>query len=110
MPQTERADLGDLEAVVTISPATSGMNTLTLRVRDEDGVPAEGAELPRVRLTSDDLAGDVPLARIEPGTFRGRIVIPREGTWQVQVSLRLSKFDNPVARLEFHVGGHAQQP
>ena len=96
--QTQRADLGDLEAVVTISPATPGMNTLTLRVRDEDGVPAEGAELPRVRLTSDDLAGDVPLARIEPGTFQGRIVIPREGTWQVQVSLRLSKFDNPVAQ------------
>lgn len=107
--QTQRADLGDLEAVVTISPATAGMNTLTLRLRDEDGAAAEGAELPRVRLTSDDLAGDVPLARIEPGTFQGRIVIPREGTWQVQVSLRLSKFDNPVARLEFHVGGHAQE-
>jgi copper transport protein len=105
--QTQRSQLGDLEAVVTISPATAGMNTLTLRLRDEDGAPAEGTALPRVRLTSDDLAGDVPLARIDDrGSFRGRIVIPREGTWQVQVSLRLSKFDNPVARMEFHVGGH----
>ena len=110
VPRPSEPDLGDLEAVVTLSPATSGMNTLTLRMRDNDGTLVEGAEPPRVRLTSDDLAGDVPLARIGPGTFQGRIVIPRDGTWQVQVSLRLSKFDNPVARMEFHVGGHAQQP
>ena len=105
--QTQRTGLGELEAVVTLSPSISGMNTLTLRIRDNDGTLVEGAEPPRVRLTSDDLAGDVPLARIGPGTFQGRIVIPRDGTWQVQVSLRLSKFDNPVARMEFHVGGHA---
>ena len=46
------------------------MNTVTLRLRDADGEPAEGTELPRVRLTSGDLAGDVPLARTGPGTSR----------------------------------------
>lgn len=103
--QTVRADLGDLDAFVTLSPAGPGMNTVTLRLRDADGEPAEGTELPRVRITSGDLAGDVPLAEAGPGTFEGRIVLPRGGVWQVQVSVRLSQFDNPVATVDIEVGG-----
>ena len=100
---TERTALGDLEAVITLSPASTGMNTLTLSLRDEAGQPAASAQPPRVRITQDDLAGDVPLAPTGPGTFRGQVVIPRDGVWQVQVSARLSKFDNPVATVDFHV-------
>jgi hypothetical protein len=46
-----RTGLGDVEALITISPATAGMNTLTLRLRDAAGEPAEGTEPPR--LTGD---------------------------------------------------------
>jgi copper transport protein len=102
--ETVRTGLGDLEAFITISPATTGLNTVTLRLRDAAGEPAEGTELPRVRLTSGELAGDVPLERTDPGTYRGRVVIPRDGIWQVQVSVRLSRFDNPVAKVDFEVG------
>jgi copper transport protein len=102
--ETVRTGLGDVEALITISPSTTGMNTLTLRLRDAAGEPAEGTEPPRVRLTSGELAGDVPLARIDPGSYQGRVVIPRDGIWQVQVSLRLSEFENPVATVDFAVG------
>ena len=100
---TERTALGDLEAVITLSPATSGMNTLTLSLRDAAGQPAESTQPLHVRITQDDLAGDVPLVRTGPGAFRGQVVIPRDGVWQVQVSARLSKFDNPVATTDFHI-------
>lgn len=101
--ETVRTGLGDLDAFITLSPTTVGMNTVTLRLRDASGEPAEGTEPPRVRITSGQLSGDVPLALIDPGTYVGRVVIPRDGIWQVQVSLRLSKFDNPVASVDFEV-------
>jgi copper transport protein len=102
--QTVRTGLGDLEAVITLSPTTTGMNTVTLRLADAAGEPAAGIEPPRVRIASGRLAGDVPLVRIEPGTYQGRVVLPSDGIWQVRVSLRLSRFDNPVASVEFKVG------
>jgi copper transport protein len=102
--QTVRTGLGDLEAFITLSPTTTGMNTVTLRLADAAGEPAAGVEPPQVRIVSGQLAGDVPLVRIEPGTYQGRVVIPSDGIWQVQVSLRLSKFDNPVASVDFEVG------
>lgn len=103
--QTARTTLGDLQAVVTLDPATSGMNTVTVRIRDGAG-PADGSARPRVRITSGNLGGSVPLERVGPGSFQGRVVIPRDGIWEVQVSLRLSRFENPVASVEFHVGAH----
>ena len=102
--QTAQAAIGDLDAYVTLSPATAGTNTVTLRLRDSAGEPAEGIELPRVRITSANLGGDVPLARTEPGTYQGRVIIPSGGLWQVQVSVRTGEFDNPVASVEFEVG------
>jgi hypothetical protein len=30
--------------------------------------------------------------------------VPSKGLWQVQVSLRLGEFENPVASLDFQVG------
>ena len=70
---TERTALGDLEAVITLSPATTGMNTLTLSLRDAAGQPAETTQPPHVRITQDNLAGDVPLVRTGPGTFQGQV-------------------------------------
>jgi copper transport protein len=101
---TARAELGDLDAFVTVSPATVGLNTVTLRLRDADE-PAEGREPPRLRISSGNLGGDVPLARTGPGTFEGRVLIPRDGVWQVQVSLRLTEFESPVASLDVRVDG-----
>jgi copper transport protein len=56
-----------------------------------------------VRITSGNLGGDVPLERVATGIYLGRVVIPRRGDWEVQVSLRLGKFENPVAGVAFDV-------
>ncbi len=102
--RTAQTSLGDLDAFVTLSPATTGKNTVTVRHVDGTGAPAEGAEPPRVRMTIGNLGGDVPLARTGRGTYEGRIAIPRDGQWEVQVSLRLGEFENPVASVELPVG------
>jgi copper transport protein len=39
------------------------------------------------------------------GTHTASIVLPSPGTWRLQVSQRTSRFDNPVAYLEFTIGG-----
>ena len=33
---------------------------------------------------------------VASGTYRGEVVVPRAGEWEVQVSIRLSRFENPV--------------
>ncbi len=101
----ERAALGDLVVLGTLTPGRSGENTLTLQVQDAAGEPAEGRQAPTVRLSTDGLdLGTVPLTPSAAGTYEADVVLPRAGTWEVQVSLRLDEFENPVGRLTFEVG------
>jgi copper transport protein len=37
------------------------------------------------------------------GTYRGEVVVPRPGEWEVQVSIRLSRFENPVTTVTLTV-------
>ena len=39
----------------------------------------------------------------DAGTFRAEVLIPTNGSYRVQVSLRLTEFENPVAVLSFRV-------
>ena len=40
---------------------------------------------------------------IGAGTYRGEVVVPRPGEWEVQVSIRLSRFENPVTTVRVTV-------
>ncbi len=101
--QTER--LGEFEVKATVAPLTTGPNTVTIETRDSAGEPVEGLEAPRARLSSGQInLGTVPVENIGPGTYTAQVVVPTPGTWQLQVSLRTSKFDNPATTLEFTVG------
>ena len=40
---------------------------------------------------------------IGAGTYRGQVVVPRAGEWEVQVSIELSRFDNPVTTVRLTV-------
>jgi copper transport protein len=40
---------------------------------------------------------------VAAGTYAGRVVLPRTGTWAVSVSLRTSRFDNPVTEVDVQV-------
>jgi copper transport protein len=98
------ATLGDIEVTATIAPHTTGPNTLTLELRDADGAPTEGLEAPRARLSTPEVdLGTIPLEAALAGTYTAQVVLPTAGTWELQVSLRTSEFDNPVATLQFPV-------
>ncbi len=96
----------DLRVLATLSPRARGKNSLTIQLQDLPGEPVEQPRLPTVRVSSDAVdLGEVQLAPSDAGTFRGETVIPTEGTWRVQVSLRLDEFENPVASLSFGIPG-----
>lgn len=101
---TRSATLGAVRVEVTLEPLGVGPGTVTLTMTDAAGEPTEGFEAPRARLATDELdLGDVPLTSVAPGSYAGDVVIPAPGTWRVQVSLRTSEFDNPVATVELVV-------
>lgn len=96
--------LGDLEVVAAVSPHVVGPATLTVQVRDSSGVPVEGVEPPRLRVSSGDVdLGALTVEQVATGTYAGELVFPHAGEWEVQVSLRTSEFDNPVTTIDFPV-------
>lgn len=98
----QEAMLGDVTVAATVSPLTIGPNTVTIQLFDSAGAPTEFFEQPQARLSSDDVdLGNVPVTSEVAGTYTAQVVLPSPGTWRLQVSLRTSKFENPVAILEF---------
>jgi copper transport protein len=104
-PAVRTGTLGDVELQATVSPAVTGPSTVTIEMRDSAGEPFEGFEAPRARLSSAEVdLGEVSLSSVAPGTYAGEVVLPSPGTWELQVSLRVSEFENPVTTLDFTVG------
>jgi copper transport protein len=100
----ESVRLDDISAVVTLDPAAVGPATVTIEMTDEAGQPAEGHEAPRLSLSTTDVdLGIVALTNLGPGIYSGEVVIPTAGTWEAQVSLRTTEFDNPVKTVAFDV-------
>ncbi len=81
-----------------------GPATVTIEMTDDQGDPVEGFEAPRLSLSTEEVdLGEVALTSTGPGTYAGDVVLPTTGTWEVQVSLRTTEFDNPVKSVEFTV-------
>ena len=92
--------LGAVEVQATVTPLTRGPNAVRLELRDPTGEPFEGLEAPQARLSSGSVdLGAVTLVNEGPGVYTARVVLPSSGTWQLQVSLRTTEFDNPVTTL-----------
>jgi copper transport protein len=105
-PAEVEGGLGDVTVLATVESPNTGPSTVTVTMEDAAGEPFEGYEAPRLQLSSDDVdLGDLPVESIEPGSYAGEAVFPAAGTWELQVSLRVSEFDNPVTTLEFEVAG-----
>jgi copper transport protein len=104
-PVSGRADLGGLRATVTLDPATVGSNTVTVRIENSSGAPAELFTPPTLRVLGDDAdVGDVPLVPSALGTYQGTVLLPLGGTWRFQVSVRIDEFTNPVGTVPLEVG------
>jgi copper transport protein len=101
-PQTGIA--GDLRVVASLSSGTIGPNTLRIETQTLAGDPRATRQLPVVSVRSGSLdLGRVTVTRTGPGAYRVPVILPEGGIWQVQVSVRLGEFDNPVLTLPFPV-------
>jgi copper transport protein len=78
---------------------------LTVQLQDETGEPIDLQGEPEVSLSSADVdLGQVPVEPVAAGTYRAEVVFPSPGTWEVQVSLPVDRFTNPVTTVELEVG------
>ena len=103
-PEVQTAMLGAYKITATLSPLTTGPVTVTIETRDAAGEFVEGLEAPKAALSSGEVdLGAMELTNIGPGTYTGEAVLPTPGIWRLQVSLRVTEFDNPVSVLEFDV-------
>lgn len=95
---------GDTRVLATITPGTVGPNTVTVQLQDDSGLPLDGFAAPTVSLSSSKVdLGTVRVRPVASGTYAGQVVLPRPGTWTVQVSVRRTRFDNPVAAVQVQV-------
>ncbi|MCW2737497.1 MAG: copper resistance protein CopC [Nocardioides sp.] len=98
------ATAGDLRVLAVMDPRRTGSNTLLVQVQDAAGEPYDPPSNPVVALRTDGLdIGEVTVRSIGAGTYRGEVVVPRAGEWEVQVSIRLSRFENPVTTVRLTV-------
>ena len=101
---SEVVRLDDISAEVTLDPPAVGPTTVSITMTDADGAPAEGFEAPRLSLSTEGVdLGAVALTNLGPGAYAGDLVLPTDGEWTVQVSLRTTEFDNPVRSVTFAV-------
>ena len=93
---TGAATAGDLRVLAVMDPQRVGSNTLLVQVQDAAGDPYDPPATPVVSLRTEGLdVGEVTVTPIAAGTYRGEVVVPRAGEWEVQVSIVLSRFENP---------------
>ncbi len=98
------ATAGDLRVLAVMDPQRPGSNTLLVQVQDAAGEPYDPPAHPVVTLRTEGLdLGEVTVRPIAAGTYRGEVVVPRAGAWDVQVSLALGRFDNPVTTVRVTV-------
>jgi copper transport protein len=96
--------ISDLEVYVLLSPRREGRTTLLVQLQDETGEPVVTDRAPDVQLRTSGLdLGSVPVQPTDAGTWSAEVLLPQPGTWEVQVGLRLSRFENPVTTVRFEV-------
>jgi copper transport protein len=105
---TAEGDLGaDGHVDLTLTPDARGDNVLELHLTDAAGAPLVPHHPPMVRLTQPATElGPFEHAVTEtgPGSYEATVDIPLSGEWIVEVVVRVSEFDEPIARLPVEVG------
>ncbi len=106
-PVPSRVSVGvlpDAKVLATLAPGRRGPNTVTVQVQDETGEPLDGFAAPTLSVRGGDVdLGAVPVVPVAAGTYQADVVFPAAGTWELQVSLKASEFDNPVTTVEVEV-------
>lgn len=98
------AESGDLTVLAVLDPQEPGGNTLLVQVQDVAGEPYDPPATPVVSLRTSGLdLGEVQLVAISSGTFRGDVVLPRGGVWEVRVAVRTSRSESRVTTVRLTV-------
>lgn len=101
------AALGEGSVQGHIDPGTTGENTLILHLHDEDGLPLMPVEDPQISLSlpSEGLGPlQPPVAWTgEPGRYQASISFPRPGEWELEVVVRVSRFEEARAQISVTV-------
>lgn len=101
-PQELSGELGDGQVTAVVDRAADGRAALEISATDADGRPVDPVADPGVRLLSDDLdLGPLPLEAAGPGAWTATTTLPVAGEWTLEVSVRVTEFENPVASLPF---------
>lgn len=101
-----REPLGEATIAVHVHPASVGPNTLMIELTDADGAILEPQADPnvRLRLPEFDLGPLVPaVVATGPGSYEAPVSIPLEGTWQLEIRVRTSTYENPAVTLPLEV-------
>jgi methionine-rich copper-binding protein CopC len=102
----QSAELGEAGSATVSARQTDGRSyRLRLTLTGPDGAPLRPYAKPTMSVSSDDVElGDVELRRTGPGAYDADVVIPRDGEWSAEVSVRTSELDNPVALVPVGIG------
>ncbi|WP_265521537.1 copper resistance protein CopC [Oerskovia flava] len=98
--------LGDGLLTARVTPGTVGVNSLELALLDADGEPIDPVADPELEITLDEPAiGPFarPLTRTGPGTYEAPLDVPMPGSWTMTVSVRTSKYENPIVTVPLEV-------
>lgn len=80
---------GSVKVVAVVRPATVGRNEIELQLQDVAGDPIEPLAVPTLNARDGDLSlGEQELENVDSGTYRAEVVLPRAGSWTLQVSVR----------------------
>jgi copper transport protein len=103
--RVEVAMVEGYRVLATMTPGERGPNTVTVQIQDQTADPVDTFAAPELSVDSDQVdLGVVPVTPTGAGTYAAEVVIPSSGEWRVQVSLKATKFENPVVTLSFDVG------
>ena len=93
-------------AAVSVSPARAGANSVRVTVLDGQGRPIDARQVTMTAALPAEQIGPlaVPLNRTGTGVYTAPAAsLPRPGTWQLVVRVRMSEFDQDAAQVDVPV-------
>ncbi|GAA1855728.1 copper resistance protein CopC [Myceligenerans crystallogenes] len=105
-PAQATQETGDGTITARVTPGGLGVNALEIEIVGTDGEPLEPVEPPAVAVTLADPAIGPFTPAVNPtgpGTYEAVVDLTMPGSWTVAVSVRTSKYENPVVDVPVEV-------